>query len=373
MALTEIEDGMITDGILTTSKLNTTGTASATTVLKGDFSWATGASTTGKWSIVDSAPGSPVAGDMWYAGGVIYIAIATANTTGVWSTANSLPVALHYNVGAGTQTAGLSVGGFSAALGARQKLTFEYNGLTWSAGSNLTYARDVAGGFGIQTAAAVCGGYTGSGDMNSTEEYDGTSWSAGGSLNNARRELSATGTQSLGLCQGGYDSALCEKYDGSSWSNTGSLSINRYGSGAAGTQSAAACFGGMRVSGGSLELTSTEEFGGSSWSSGGSMRTGRHYLGGCGTQTAAVSFGGYTSVSVPSETGASVYYSKDTEEYDGTSWSGGGNLSIATNQLGGCGTQSAALGFGGYTYVAIASTEEYNRGGLFNPKGVGYA
>ena len=90
MALTQIENGMITDSILTASKLNTTGTASATTVLKGDFSWATGASTTGKWSIVDSAPGSPVAGDMWYTGGVVYIAIATANAVGMWQWAPSL-------------------------------------------------------------------------------------------------------------------------------------------------------------------------------------------------------------------------------------------------------------------------------------------
>ena len=53
MALTQIENGMITDGILTTGKLNTTGTASSTTVLKGDFSWGTGATTSGKWNVTD--------------------------------------------------------------------------------------------------------------------------------------------------------------------------------------------------------------------------------------------------------------------------------------------------------------------------------
>ena len=65
MALTLIEDGMLTDSILTASKLNTTGTASSTTVLKGDFSWGTGASASGKWNVAASAPGTPVAGDIW--------------------------------------------------------------------------------------------------------------------------------------------------------------------------------------------------------------------------------------------------------------------------------------------------------------------
>jgi hypothetical protein len=36
-----------------------------------------------------------------------------------------------------------------------------------------------------------------------------------------------------------------------------------------------------------------------------------------------------------------------TEEYSGFSWSAGGNLSTARELLGGAGTQTAALGFGG--------------------------
>ena len=40
-------------------------------------------------------------------------------------------------------------------------------------------------------------------------------------------------------------------------------------------------------------------------------------------------------------------------------WSSGGNLSIARNNLAGCGTQAAGLSFGGYNNAYSAITEEY--------------
>jgi hypothetical protein len=46
------------------------------------------------------------------------------------------------------------------------------------------------------------------------------------------------------------------------------------------------------------------------WATGNNMNTARYYIAGCGTQTAALGFGGYA---FPSPTGA-------TEEYDGTTW-----------------------------------------------------
>ncbi len=52
----------------------------------------------------------------------------------------------------------------------------------------------------------------------------------------------------------------------------------------------------------------------------------------------------------------------------GTStWSAGGNLGTARSSLAGCGTQSAGLSFGGFTTVAVATTEEYA------PSGYAYA
>jgi hypothetical protein len=37
----------------------------------------------------------------------------------------------------------------------------------------------------------------------------------------------------------------------------------------------------------------------------------------------------------------------NTEEYDGSAWTGGGNLGTARRQLAGAGTQTAGLAFGG--------------------------
>jgi hypothetical protein len=81
------------------------------------------------------------------------------------------------------------------------------------------------------------------------------------------------------------------------------------------------------------------------------MNTARSNLGGAGTQTAALAFGG----NVPSVTGA-------TEEYDGTNWATSpGSLNTARGGgLGGAGTQTAALAFGGNIPPETGATEEYD-------------
>ena len=84
------------------------------------------------------------------------------------------------------------------------------------------------------------------------------------------------------------------------------------------------------------------------WVSCSDLNTARDTLAGCGTQSAGLSFGGST-----------VSYSAVTEEYNGSSWSGGGALSTARSYLSGCGTQSAGLSFGGYALGYSAVTEAY--------------
>jgi hypothetical protein len=55
-------------------------------------------------------------------------------------------------------------------------------------------------------------------------------------------------------------------------------------------------------------------------------------------QTAALAFGGRLSDSLTNIQNA-------TEEYDGSSWTSSGNLNTARFQLGGTGTQTAAISF----------------------------
>ena len=93
------------------------------------------------------------------------------------------------------------------------------------------------------------------------------------------------------------------------------------------------------------------------WATGNNLNTARTSLAGCGTQTAALGFGG-----TPPITGA-------TEEYDGTNWtSNPTGLNTARESLAGVGTQTAALGFGGYITAVTGATEEYTAAGALVTK-----
>ena len=74
-------------------------------------------------------------------------------------------------------------------------------------------------------------------------------------------------------------------------------------------------------------------------------------MGGCGTQTAALGFGGYIGPTT-----------NITEEYDGSVWTTGGNLNTARSQIGAAGIQTAAIGFGGAPTLptVTSATEEYD-------------
>ena len=73
---------------------------------------------------------------------------------------------------------------------------------------------------------------------------------------------------------------------------------------------------------------------------------------GCGTQTAALGFG--------------IYANGVTQKYDGTSWTNTASLATARNGLGGAGTQASGLGAGGYVSPGNPNsnaTEEFTGGG----------
>ena len=94
------------------------------------------------------------------------------------------------------------------------------------------------------------------------------------------------------------------------------------------------------------------EFAAAAWATGGTMNTARQSLGGAGTQTAGLAFGG-----TPPVTGA-------TEEYNGATWTSGGSLGTARRTLTGCGTQTSSLAFAGSPGSPPTSksdaTEEYD-------------
>ncbi len=94
------------------------------------------------------------------------------------------------------------------------------------------------------------------------------------------------------------------------------------------------------------------------WSSGGNLLLGTGLMAGAGTQTAALGFGGYIGPGTPNVVATTL-------EYNGNGWTSSGNLAAARSGMGGTGTQTAALGFGGATTIPrgpgeVANSEEYN-------------
>jgi len=121
----------------------------------------------------------------------------------------------------------------------------------------------------------------------------------------------------------------------------------------AGTQTAGLIFGGANVSDSPPGVQSTTiDWNGSAWTAGNNMNTARRRLGGAGTSTAALGFGGY----LPSP------YSAATEEYDGNTWTtSSASLPTATAHMHGSGSMYAALSSGGVTSTAFTgATYEYN-------------
>ena len=128
-----------------------------------------------------------------------------------------------------------------------------------------------------------------------------------------------------------------EKYDGTSWTEKADLALARSKVGGAGTATAALCIGGYRGPPTADRTAFVEQWNGSAWTEVADFNTARgERLGGAGTTTDALAFGGGTPTA-----------SAKTEHYNGTSWSEGGDLGAANTNMGGCGTGTSALQFGG--------------------------
>ena len=128
--------------------------------------------------------------------------------------------------------------------------------------------------------------------------------------------------------------------------------------GYSGTATAGLVFGGNN---GPSRHNATYEYNGSSWTSGGNMNTSKGYITGCGLQTATLAFGG--------EGGASgcygtTYASCTTEQYNGSSWTSTTNAPYdggATN-MAGTSTSAITAGDGRGTPAATLQGLLFNSG-----------
>jgi hypothetical protein len=210
----------------------------------------------------------------------------------------------------------------------------------WSSGAPINTTRYGSGGAGTQTAGLMIGGNVGPSDTRSTavEEYNGSGWATGGALPTATRSLASAGIQTAAFAAGGYDTANTAEaytYDGSSWTGIPALNTARSGLNVMGSGTTTAGL----VAGGLIEppySNTSEEYNGSSWSEGDNLNTARSTGGSAGIQTATILAGGYTGSD-----------SAKAEQYDGTSWSEGPDINTARRGLGAAGTQTSAIIVGG--------------------------
>ena len=239
----------------------------------------------------------------------------------------------------------------------------EYNGTAWSDGTVLPAGVQFGGGAGTQTAALSFANFSGPTTITTaTTKYDGTSWTAAPALGISQARSQGSGSQTAALLAGGdyphtTPVATTQEFNRSmtvitpaSWSAGGSLSLGVFGRNFTnqGTQNAGNVNGGYAP-----YKVETEEYNGTSWTGGGNSANARYFGTGGGTQTAGIVMGGGLPPAAPVAGATNL-----TEEYNGASWTAGGNMPApAANMVGG-GTQTAAIAAGGTG--PIVTTNFYN-------------
>ena len=293
---------------------------------------------------------NPEVGDVWYNTTDKYLKIKIAPSVSnqpVWSVGGS---ATNLNVagggpgwGFGTLLAGVAGGGSenAAPYSTNTDATMEYDGTTWTDTGDLPFTNgNGAGSFGSQTAGLMVGG-GGSTQPSSGQsgvgaaEYNGTTWTRVADLSPVGSGIHpsfSAGTQTAGYVAGGHIGTAAPgniaghsddtyEYDGTAWTIGGSLvggvsGGGGCGSGSTGTQTAGLAVGGWYGEPGfSTPSSTTEEYNGTTWSSGGTLSIVRADPWSTGTQTDCIATGGTGYHATDPATGATT-----TEEYDGSTW-----------------------------------------------------
>ena len=162
------------NNLLTSGKIDATdglsGTIPATNLADASITNVTSfpSSLGGAVSSVASDPPSPSEGQIWF-NSTSNVLKQYSFAAGTWATGGNMNTARSYLGGAGTQTAGLAMGGYTPAL---TGATEEYDGNSWTNSNPLNTARSDLAGAGIQTAALAFGGQTPT-VTSATEEWAG--------------------------------------------------------------------------------------------------------------------------------------------------------------------------------------------------------
>ena len=264
--------------------------------------------------------------------------------TGTWASGGNLNTGRNYlpDFAFATQTAGFAVGG---NISPKQQ-TEQYNGSSWTEVADLNSTLYGRAGFGTNASAVVAGGNGPPASANS-ETWDNSSWTEGNNLNTARRDAAGAGITTAGLVMAGGNHptypTVVESYNGTSYTESTDVNTGRAELGGGGTSTSALVFGGANGSNPTLAIT--ESWDGSSWTEVGNLNAAKADGGtACVSNQDALYFGG----SGPTAS---------NEYWNGTSWTEIADLATPRTGLGGNGTTTSALAFGGYPITA--ATEEW--------------
>ena len=295
-------------------------------------------------------PPAPANGQIWYnsVSSALKARVLTAGSLS-WASGGNLSQArgsMSGGSGAGIQTACFVTGG---QIPSNHNGTEEYDGSSWTAGTNFPTGRVWMGGTGTLTAGLIVGGRPPT--TGATETWDGTNWTEANDLNTARSDhMGSWGTQTSGIVAAGYTTTAVnnvETWNGSSWTETTEVNTARYTSAGLGATNT----NGLLVSGNGA-TTEVEQWNGSSWTETTELNTSRFQLNSSGTDSSGIVFAGATPPYTPSAL---------TEFWNGSSWTEVSDLATARYGPGGSGngSSSSALAFGGYTTTSVANTEEF--------------
>jgi len=279
---------------------------------------------------------------------------------GTWSSGGAVNTARSRFGGAtnATQNAGLVFGAGDAPRGQ----TEEYNGTAWSEQNDMNTGRYISyGGGGTQTACITAGGLNPAGSpIYATvvaEEYNGTSWTEVNDLNEGRIDCATFGTAEGAILVGGGEAAgspgtvaSVESWNGTSWSETTDIPATRQEMGAWGATSTAGAIVGGTQDGPNI-TAETLEWDGSTWTAGGDYPTVLKYTTVFGTLNSAIVAGGENA---SAKQGVCAHY-------NGTSWTEVAEL--ATARMGSSSNGTALSGFaasGEAPPGATTVTEEWN-------------
>ena len=193
-----------------------------------------------------------------------------------------------------------------------------------------------------------------------TESFNGTNWTEVNDLNTARQNISGNGIYTSALAFLGFVppgntlTGATESWNGTNWTEMNDINSGRKSVGTSGVSNTSIlAFGGDAFGNPNPTRAKalTESWNGTNWTEVNDMTTARFVLAGAGTQTSALGFGGYDF---------DPTFTAKTESWNGSNWTEVGDMNSARYNLAGSGANNtAALAIGG-TPGSVAKTEDWN-------------